>query len=526
MILGNPEAAERQPSRDQIAIDELFGGAARRQPDRLAIADAPNRETFTDGAPRRLSHAQADRMVDAIAARLRQMNLPTDSIVGIQLPNIVEHVLVLLGVMRAGLIAAPLPLLWRRADAIAALARIGAKAMVTCRRVGVFNHGQFALRVAVEVFSIRYVCGFGANLPDGMVSFDDLFAAPNGDALPPFDRERPGNSAARVAVITFDVGEGGILPVARTHLELLAGGLNVLLESRLAPGSVILSTVAPSSFAGICLTLLPWMFSGGTLLLHHPFNSNILGRQWRDDRFDALILPGTVAFPLADSGAFARKGPNCIIAPWRSPELLPASPIWRQRDVNLVDVAIFGEVGLVAGRRGDDGKPAAIPLGPIVTPRPDAGMSAVRLAELARSQTGTVALRGPMVPHHSYPPGRERSGLPQLKIGSGGFIDTGYSCRIDDATGAVVVTGPPMATVGVGGYRFPLPDLRDVIGRVEAGATLAAVSDSLLGQRLVGRAADHATIRAALKAVGINPLVVAAFADGGDSSRSEAAVAA
>ncbi len=47
------------------------------------------------------------------------------------MPNTVDSVLTLLGVLRAGLIAMPLPLLWRRADAVAALSRVGAKALIT-----------------------------------------------------------------------------------------------------------------------------------------------------------------------------------------------------------------------------------------------------------------------------------------------------------------------------------------------------------------------------------------------------------
>ncbi len=215
-------------------------------------------------------------MVSAIAGRLRRMGLPTDAIVGIQLPNTVENVLAILGVLRAGMIAAPLPLLWRRADAVAALARLGAKALITCGRVGSFKHCQFAMRVAAEVFSIRYVCGFGGDLPDGVVPFDDLFTAEKLDPLPPLDRERQNAAAAHVAAITFDVGSGGIVPVARNHLELLAGGLGVLLESRLAQDAIVLSTLAPASFAGICLTLLPWLLIGGTLLLHHPFDPDVL----------------------------------------------------------------------------------------------------------------------------------------------------------------------------------------------------------------------------------------------------------
>src|SRR5437016_57806 len=85
----------------------------------------------------------------------------------------------------AAMILAPLPLLWRRADAFA---RVGAKALITCGRVGDFKYGQFGMRVAAEVFAIRYVCGFGANLPDGVVPFDDLFTADKLDPIPPLER--------------------------------------------------------------------------------------------------------------------------------------------------------------------------------------------------------------------------------------------------------------------------------------------------------------------------------------------------
>ena len=45
------------------------------------------------------------------------------------------------------------------------------------------------------------------------------------------------------------------------------------MESRLGAERDILSTIAPSSFAGLSLTLLPWLLSGGTLALHHPFDA-------------------------------------------------------------------------------------------------------------------------------------------------------------------------------------------------------------------------------------------------------------
>ena len=77
----------------------------------------------------------------------------------------------------------------------------------------------------------------------------------------------------------------------------------------------------------------------------------------------------------------------------------------------------------------------------------------------------------------------------------------------------MVVTGPPAGIVSVGGYRFPLHDLQEMVGRIDGGATLAALPDPVIGQRLIGNAADRDTMQAALDAVGVNPLVAAAFRD-------------
>src|SRR5207244_9072404 len=136
-----------------------------RRPEAVALLDPSNRESFTDGKPRRLTYAKADHMISAIAGRLRRIGLTTDSIVGLQFANTVESVLALLGVLRAGLIPMPLPLLWRRADALRALARIGTSALLVSGRVGASDLGDLARQIAAESFPIRHVCGFGQNLP-------------------------------------------------------------------------------------------------------------------------------------------------------------------------------------------------------------------------------------------------------------------------------------------------------------------------------------------------------------------------
>jgi hypothetical protein len=91
---------------------------------------------------------------------------------------------------------------------------------------------------------------------------------------------------------------------------------------------------------------------------------------------------------------------------------------------------------------------------------PRDGGRGVVVAELMRTGTGTLAVRGPMVPHQSFPPGIERSGLPYFQIGRGGVIETGYACRIDSGTNAIALTEAPAGIASVGGYRFPLRALQ------------------------------------------------------------------
>ncbi|HEY5607856.1 MAG TPA: class I adenylate-forming enzyme family protein, partial [Alphaproteobacteria bacterium] len=268
MILGDPKAANAQTG-GQTTLDMLFRQAAARRPDAIALADPPNRANFTDGPPLRLSYAEADRIVSAIAAQLRQLDFQADTVVGIQLPNTVESVLTMLGVLRAGMIAAPLPLLWRRAELTAALGRIGAKIIVTTSWVGDVDHCHLAMQVAADMFSIRHVCGFGERLADGIIPLDDLL---NAAELEPPALERQGNPADHVALVTFDVTPDGLVPVARNHTQLIAGGLVALLEGGLQQDAVLLGCCTTGSFAGLALTLVPWLLTGGTLALHQPFD--------------------------------------------------------------------------------------------------------------------------------------------------------------------------------------------------------------------------------------------------------------
>src|SRR5580693_1330681 len=153
-------------------LDGLFRRILARQPDALALLDPLNKPRITGQPPKRLTFAQADQAISALAAHFVESGLPVNSVIGIQLPNTVEFMLTVLAALRAGLIVALLPQLWRQAELTMALNRTGARAIVTTSKIDGVNHADLAMNAAAEAFSIRHVCGFGDDLPEGMASLD------------------------------------------------------------------------------------------------------------------------------------------------------------------------------------------------------------------------------------------------------------------------------------------------------------------------------------------------------------------
>ena len=103
------------------------------------------------------------------------------------------------------------------------------------------------------------------------------------------------------------------------------------------------------------------------------------------------------------AGAFADEAPETVLAGWREPQALMQSGIWRAPRTALIDVAVFGEAALAPARANRSGRPAPLTSGAVAVPRNHSG--AVTLAELIRTARDTLAVRGPMVPQHAYPPG-------------------------------------------------------------------------------------------------------------------------
>ncbi|MDP3078391.1 class I adenylate-forming enzyme family protein [Bradyrhizobium sp.] len=487
-------------------LDGLFKRILARKPDALALLDPINKQRITGQPARNLSYAEADRAISALSAHFIESGLPSNSVIAVQLPNTVEFVLTVLAAHRAGLVVALFPLLWRQAELTVALNRTGARAIVSMSRIDGVLHSDLAMNAAAEAFSIRHVCGFGGDLPEGMASLDLALSTNSATSRSVVQDGR------KAAIISFDVTGDGFRPVPRTHLNLIAGGLALSLESDLPQGSTIMSAFTPSSFAGLTSSLVIWLLSGGTLALHHPFDGDVLEQQIAEHSCDTLVAPAQLALRLGEIDMASRLPTlRTMIGLWRAPEQVASSPSWTQPQVTLTDVYLFGEAGLFAARRiAADGTPASVRPGPHSAPREAPGTSIS--GEIFLTPRGTLALRGPMISTAPYapPPPPSDSLIAQPPRD---YVDTDYAARIDRSTGAISITAPPTGIMAVGGYRFLSDDLQEWARRLGQGALLTALPDRLSGHRLAGRAQDNGRAREALAELGLNPLMVEAFRD-------------
>jgi len=487
-------------------LDTLFKRILARQPDALALVDPINKPRITGQPPKRLTFAQADRMISALAAHFIESGLPSNSVVAVQLPNTVEFALTVLAAFRAGLVVAVLPLLWRQSELTMALNRTAARAIVASGKIDGIVYSDLAMNAAAEAFSIRHVCGFGSDLPEGMASLDNAIFRESPTARAVIQDGR------KAALISFDVTADGFRPVPRAHLGLIAGGLAMSLESDVPQGATILSAFSPMSFAGLASSLAVWLLSGGALVLHHPFDEEVLERQLNEHGCDTLIAPAQLALRLDELDLPARLPKlRHVIGLWRTPEQVGSSESWTAKQAKLTDVYLFGEAGLFGARRtAPDGSPAPIKPGPHGAPRELPG-SAVA-GDVLLTPRGTLGLRGPMVPVAAYaPPPPPSDSL--IASPPRDYVDTDYAARLDRATGIINITAPPAGIMAVGGYRFLAQDLQEWARRLGQGALLTALPDRLSGHRLAGRALDNARARDALTELGLNPLMIEAFRD-------------
>lgn len=456
----------------RVTLDGLVRKNAKSHPDALALADAPDRASWTGGAARQLTFAELEREVDETAALLAVIGLDAGAVVGLQAPNTVDTIIVLLAALRAGLIVTPLSLTWREADIRATLDILGAKAAIAVDRIESQRPADYCRNAARKLFGIRHVLGLGEALPDGVLSLADLRR--EAGPVPPV---APRTGADDVATVTWAAPLGGDpVPLPRSHNQWIAAGLMQMIEARFEMGTKIVSPYAPNGLVGLAAVIAPWLLSGAELHLHHFRSLDGLAEHALAVGADHLFAPAPLVDPLAARLARGEAQPARITAVWANGHPSSNAPIAFDARIDLTNL---GDYAYVSARRHDDG-PAALPLGALSTP--SAGEAAPVLLETRLGPEG-FAVKGPMVPDVGWPGNRATP----IRLDDKGFVMTGLAGAAlpedPDHARPTAHAGPSCFAGGALVDPASLDRLYSECPEVEEGAAFF-IDDPVLGARL------------------------------------------
>ncbi len=234
-------------------LDTVLSDAARRWPDRLAVADAGDRPGHGG-----LSYAELDQRADRAAAALHGLGITPGDRVLLQLPNGCQFAVALFALLRAGAIPV-MCLPGHRAAELGHFAAVSAATgLVVADVASGFDYRPMARELVADHPTLRHVIVDGD--PGPFVSWAQLCAqAGTGSPAPPAD---PG-SPALLLVSGGTTGMPKLIP--RTHDDYVFNATASAALCRLSADDVYLVVLAAGhNFPLACPGLLGAMTVGAT----------------------------------------------------------------------------------------------------------------------------------------------------------------------------------------------------------------------------------------------------------------------
>jgi len=212
-----------------------------------------------------------------------------------------------------------------------------------------------ALAASAAAESVRLVVSLAKAPPDGMVAMDA--AVPRGDATGEAAHPlQPGS--ARIVTRS-----GGGAPVFHRQETLLMAGFDLVSRAQISAAAPLISTIAPTSFAGLVCGPLAGLLAGASTHLLLPFSGRRLVELVETLKPAQLVAPAAICPQLSASGLCSAGRLSALMlltrlsappADW-SRVRLPALDADR---VAVSDLLAIGEAAAFAERRTAAGLPA------------------------------------------------------------------------------------------------------------------------------------------------------------------------
>ena len=336
---------EARAASDPLAcfdLDTLIEGAARLRPEQAALADAS--ETLTFG--------ETDRRVGALAAAFQHLGLQPGETILLAAAAPATSFVALAGALRAGLRVALAPA-WTEASQASRMALLsGAAALVIAPCGDFLASGDDWLAAAASAPSTRLVCSLGGEIDGAVRLQSQRIPAPDGrDSL--VGRPPP-------PIVTF---EAGAVPIIHSQRTLVAAALDVVSRARIGMRLPLISTISPTSFAGLVAGPIASLIAGASLSWRIPFETRSFLSALDDSAPAHLIAPAALA-PMLEQAALtsaASLSSLLLLNRLRAWDAFHPKPaLWKHAAAAraaIVDLYAYGERAIVPEPRGADGSP-------------------------------------------------------------------------------------------------------------------------------------------------------------------------
>jgi len=276
MLAAPPHRIEEMHSRGlwgDARIPDLFFRNAARHPEWTALVDAPNRSSFTDGEPKRLSFRELADQSRLLAGQLVAHGVKRDDILVVQLPNIAELVITYLAAWQIGAVVSPVAIQFREHELDPIVKLLRPRGFVTCSDFKGFDAAGLASACRGSLDYDVFVWGDRVVPPH--VSLDRALAAGASSPLAVAPATPPG-SADDVATICWTSGTEGVPKgVPRSHNHWIAIGHGTHDAIAVQPGDVLLNPFPLINMASIGGLFMSWVQAAGRLVLHHPLDLSV-----------------------------------------------------------------------------------------------------------------------------------------------------------------------------------------------------------------------------------------------------------
>lgn len=262
-------------------------------PDGLSLVDPPNREAVCGSAPKRLTWAEVEGLVDATARTLYDSGVRAGTVVGVQLPNCVELPITLLAVARLGCIVSPFPVQYQRHELTGMGRRAEIGAFITMARAAGRDLAAGVLALRDDLPSLSSVLVFGDDGPAGTVRIEaDPEVRSEEYAAYLHELVRSPNDVVTLAWTSGTEGEPKGVPRSQGDWEVI--GRATSQSPGLHPDDVLLNLFPMVNAGGLGGMFMPWLLVGPTLVQHHPFSLDVFLGQIEAERVTYTCAPPLV----------------------------------------------------------------------------------------------------------------------------------------------------------------------------------------------------------------------------------------